>query len=81
MEDLQRRGVPAGVVQSAREMLDVDEHMKERGYYAYLDHPEAGRYAHDGPPFVLSKTPGEHPDAGAAARRAHGVRRARRSSG
>jgi benzylsuccinate CoA-transferase BbsF subunit len=58
MEDLQKRGVPAGVVQSAREILDVDEHMKARGYYAYLEHPEAGRHAHDGPPFVLSKTPG-----------------------
>jgi benzylsuccinate CoA-transferase BbsF subunit len=58
MEDLQRRGVPAGVVQSAREMLDVDEHLKQRGYYVYLEHAEAGRHAHDGPPFVLSKTPG-----------------------
>jgi crotonobetainyl-CoA:carnitine CoA-transferase CaiB-like acyl-CoA transferase len=58
MEDLQKRGVPAGVVQSAREILDIDEHMKARGYYAYLEHPEAGRHAHDGPPFVLSKTPG-----------------------
>ncbi len=58
MEDLQSSGVPAGVVQSARELLDVDEHMKARGYYVYLDHPEAGRTAYDGPPFVLSKTPG-----------------------
>ena len=58
MEELQRRGVPAGFVQSAREML-ADEHLKERGYYVYLDHPEAGRTAYDGPPFRLSKTPGE----------------------
>ena len=58
MEDLQRRGVPAGVVQSAREILDLDEHMKARGYYAYIEHPEAGVHAHDGPPFVLTKTPG-----------------------
>ncbi len=57
MEELQGRGVPAGVVQSAREML-ADEHLKERGYYVYLDHPEAGRTAYDGPPFKLSKTPG-----------------------
>ena len=39
-------------------MLDVDEHLKARGYYAYIEHPEAGVHAHDGPPFVLSKTPG-----------------------
>ena len=58
MEELQRRGVAAGVVQSAREML-ADEHLKERGYYVYLDHPEAGRTAYDGPPFKLSKTPGK----------------------
>lgn len=51
--------MPAGVVQSAREMLDYDEHLKARGYYVYLDHPEAGHTAYDGPPFVLSKTPGK----------------------
>lgn len=54
---LQSRGVPAGVVQNARDMLE-DEHLKARGYYVYLDHPEAGRTAYDGPPFRLSKTPG-----------------------
>jgi crotonobetainyl-CoA:carnitine CoA-transferase CaiB-like acyl-CoA transferase len=59
MHNLQARGVPAGVVQSAREVLDSDQHLKERGYYVYLDHPEAGRTAYDGPPFRLSKTPGE----------------------
>jgi crotonobetainyl-CoA:carnitine CoA-transferase CaiB-like acyl-CoA transferase len=58
MHDLQTRGVPAGVVQSAREMLDHDEHLKARGYYVYLDHAETGRAAYDGPPAVLSKTPG-----------------------
>ena len=39
-------------------MLDVDEHLKARGYYAYIEHPKAGVHAHDGPPSVLSKTPG-----------------------
>jgi crotonobetainyl-CoA:carnitine CoA-transferase CaiB-like acyl-CoA transferase len=59
MHDLQARGVPAGVVQSAREVLDYDEHLRERGFYTYLDHPETGRAAYDGPPFKLSRTPGE----------------------
>jgi benzylsuccinate CoA-transferase BbsF subunit len=59
MEALQAKGVPAGVVQNARDVLDADEHLKARGYYVYLDHPEAGRTAYDGPPFRLSKTPGE----------------------
>jgi crotonobetainyl-CoA:carnitine CoA-transferase CaiB-like acyl-CoA transferase len=58
MDELQGRGVPAGVVQSARDMLE-DDHLKERDYYVYLDHPEAGRTAYDGPPFKLSKTPGK----------------------
>lgn len=55
---LQSKGVPAGVVQNARDVLESDEHLKARGYYVYLDHPEAGHNAYDGPPFVLSKTPG-----------------------
>lgn len=55
---LQSKGVPAGVVENARDMLDNDDQLKERGYYVYLDHPETGRSAYDGPPFRLSKTPG-----------------------
>jgi benzylsuccinate CoA-transferase BbsF subunit len=55
---LQSKGVPAGVVQNARDILDADEHLKARRYYVYLDHAEAGRCAYDGPPFRLSKTPG-----------------------
>jgi benzylsuccinate CoA-transferase BbsF subunit len=55
---LQSKGVPAGVVENARDMLDDDEQLKAREYYVYLDHPEAGHTAYDGPPFRLSKTPG-----------------------
>jgi benzylsuccinate CoA-transferase BbsF subunit len=55
---LQAKGVPAGVVQNAQDMLERDEHMKARGYYVYLDHPETGRAAYDGPAFRLSETPG-----------------------
>jgi len=55
---LQNAGVRAGVVQNAQDMLDRDPHMKARGYYQYVDHPEAGREAHDGPAAVLSETPG-----------------------
>jgi len=58
MELLQSKGIPAGVVQNARDMLEGDAHLKARGYYVYLDHAEAGRNAYDGPPFRLSKTPG-----------------------
>lgn len=58
MRRLQAAGVPAGVAQNAQDMLEHDPHLKERGYYVYLDHPEAGRTAYDGPAFRLSKTPG-----------------------
>jgi crotonobetainyl-CoA:carnitine CoA-transferase CaiB-like acyl-CoA transferase len=56
MTKLQAAGVPAGVVQNARDCLQ-DEHLQARGYYQYLDHPEAGRTAYDGSGFSLSKTP------------------------
>ncbi len=57
MELLQSKGIPAGVVQSSKDVLE-DEHLKARGYFEYLDHPETGVMAHDGAPFKLSKTPG-----------------------
>lgn len=57
MEALQARGVPAGVVQNARDILERDAHVRARGYYEYLDHPEAGRTAHDGFAARLSETP------------------------
>ena len=58
MERLQAADVPAGMVQSASEVL-ADEQMVAREYFAYLDHPEAGRRAYDGPGFRLSETPHE----------------------
>ena len=58
MAALQARGIPAGVVQNSQDLLDRDPHMKARGYYRYLDHPETGHSAYDGPPMVLSETPG-----------------------
>lgn len=58
MEALQAAGVPAGVVQNAQDILDRDPHVRARGYYQYLDHPETGRAAYDGPGARLSRTPG-----------------------
>lgn len=46
---LQARGVPAGAVLSAPEYL-VDPHLAARGYFAELDHPEAGQSTWDGSP-------------------------------
>lgn len=55
---LQAHGIPSGIVQHAQDLLDRDEHIRARGYYHYVEHPEAGREAHDGPAAVLSETPG-----------------------
>ena len=60
MAALQAAGVPAGVVQNARDLLESDPHIKERAYYVYLEHAEAGRTAYDGPGFRLTKTPAQY---------------------
>ena len=60
MAALQARGVPAGVVQNARDMLERDPHLRARGYYQYLDHAETGRSAYEGVIARLGATPGRH---------------------
>ena len=55
---LQAAGVPAALVQDAEDMCEHDEHLRERGYYAYLDHPETGISLYDGPIVRLHDTPG-----------------------
>jgi crotonobetainyl-CoA:carnitine CoA-transferase CaiB-like acyl-CoA transferase len=60
MVRLQAAGVPAGVVQNGRDILESDEHIRAREYYVHLEHPEAGNTAHDGPGFRLSKTPAQY---------------------
>ena len=55
---MQQAGVPAGVVQDAEDILARDVHLKERGYYVYLEHSVTGRSAYDGIAYKLSETPG-----------------------
>lgn len=57
MKQLQRAGVPAGVVNSAADVLRVDPQLRHRGHWAYLEHPEMGRSVYNGLPFKLSRTP------------------------
>lgn len=59
MSMMQKGGVAAGVVQDGEDLLTRDPQLRERGFYVYRDHPEAGRIAHDGLTFSLSATPGE----------------------
>ena len=54
MEKLQSGSVPAGVVQSYRDLLGTDPQLRFRGQFVRLDHPEMGTSVYDRPPFVLT---------------------------
>ncbi len=56
MAPLNRLGVSAGVVNDARGAIDND-HLRQRGFWAYLDHPEVGSTLYNRLPVVFSKTP------------------------
>ncbi len=56
MTALQAVGVPAGVVETARDLFD-DPQMKLRKHFRFMEHQVIGRHAYDGPAYVLSKTP------------------------
>ncbi len=67
MERLQRRGIPAGVVQKAADRFDCDPQLKARGYYVDLPHSEIGTWPVEGFPAKLSRSPA---DVGGRTRRA-----------
>ena len=56
MRELINRGVKAGVVNDARGAIE-DEHLQERGFFAYLDHPVVGSTLYNRAPIRFSKTP------------------------
>ena len=58
MERLQAAGIGAGVVQNGKDLLE-DPQLKHRHHFWYLNHPEMGVCAYDGPVFKLSDTPSE----------------------
>lgn len=72
MSQLQGRGVPAGVVRTARDIVDHDPQLRHREHWVKLDHPEMGLSVYNAPPFRISgvdQTPlspapllGEHTD-------------------
>ena len=57
MHLLQQRGVPAGAVLTAPELLS-DPHMRSRGAWVDHTHPDAGTWEMEAPPWKLSRTPG-----------------------
>lgn len=59
MARLQAAGVAAGVVQTGRDLAERDAHLKARGFWPEVDHPEIGRYPVEGPTARLSATPAQ----------------------
>lgn len=55
---LQKEGVPAGVVQNARDLAN-DPQLKSREFFGNLEHPEMGNTLDDATPIRLSDYPGE----------------------
>jgi benzylsuccinate CoA-transferase BbsF subunit/naphthyl-2-methylsuccinate CoA transferase subunit len=56
MKDLLKQGVRAGTVNDARDAIDNDQ-LRERGFWAYLDHPEVGVTLYNRAPIEFSETP------------------------
>jgi len=57
MQRLQRRGVPAGVVQNAADRCERDPQLKYRGYFVQLPQSEIGTWPVEGFPARFEHTP------------------------
>ena len=55
---LQAAGVAAAVVATGRDLVEIDGHLRARGFYQRLDHPLVGPVLHEGIVARLSATPG-----------------------
>jgi benzylsuccinate CoA-transferase BbsF subunit len=58
MGALQGRGVPAGVVQTAKDLVERDPQIAARNHLVTLDHAEMGPTVYNNVPYRLEKTPG-----------------------
>ncbi len=56
MRLLQDSGIAASAVQDNAEVYS-DPHLKQRGFWSVIDHPDAGRRIHPGRMWVLKRTP------------------------
>jgi crotonobetainyl-CoA:carnitine CoA-transferase CaiB-like acyl-CoA transferase len=57
MQRLQRRGIPAGVVQNAADRCDRDQQLQHRGYFVPLQHSEIGTWPVENFPAAFQNTP------------------------
>lgn len=72
MDALQKAGVPAGVMQDVEDLLLRDPHLREKGHWVSVPHPEAGKLVGEGwgfrfiggplPKFERPPLLGEHND-------------------
>jgi benzylsuccinate CoA-transferase BbsF subunit len=53
MQLLQEHGIPAGVVASAKFLMEDDAQLRDRGYWQVIDHPEIGPARFTSPPYRL----------------------------
>ncbi len=56
MNAMQSEGVPAGILETDRELLEVDPQLKHNEYFVHLDHPEVGQHVVHREAFRLSKS-------------------------
>lgn len=66
MTRLQARGVAAGVVQTAQDKFERDDHLRARGFFESIPHALYGEVVADGIPTGLTSTPGRTSYAGRA---------------
>ena len=52
MRETMARGLVIGLVQSPKQVVN-SPHLKERGYFVELDHPETGALKYPGPGFLI----------------------------
>jgi benzylsuccinate CoA-transferase BbsF subunit len=59
MHALQARRVPAGVAQTAADVVERDPQLAHRRHWVTLEHPEMGNTIYNAPPVRFSRTPTE----------------------
>lgn len=52
---LQRNGVPAGMLQDARDLFTRDPQLKHRDHWVRLDHPQMGNTVYNAPPYRFAR--------------------------
>ncbi len=48
MVKIESAGIPAGVVQDGRDLVEEDPHLRARGFYETVAHPRVGPFPHEG---------------------------------